>query len=52
MKVSKLEHHFDAEDAILLSAMILQAYQLFAQEPFVLPRGFTVSMIIRASSWC
>ncbi|MCY9530213.1 MULTISPECIES: lipase family protein [Paenibacillus] len=48
MKESKLEHHFDAEDAILLSAMIHQAYQLFAQEPFVLPKGFSVSLIIRA----
>jgi len=44
-RVKKL---FNTEDAILLSAMIHQSYQLFEQEPLVLPNGFTLQYIIRA----
>lgn len=47
MTLSK-QKMFNVENAILLSAMIDQSYRLFAQEPVVLPKGFTLQFIIRA----
>ncbi|MGG1661186.1 lipase family protein [Brevibacillus sp. NRS-1366] len=41
---------YSSEDAIVLSAMIHQAYQLFEMESLVLPKGFSLRYTIRALS--
>ena len=48
MKISSIECIFNSEDAILLSAMIFQSYQLFEKRPLILPKGFNLRYTIRA----
>lgn len=48
MNISSIYHIFNREDAILLSAMIYQSYQLFEKEPLVLPKGYSLRYTIRA----
>jgi triacylglycerol lipase len=48
MNISSVKDMFNSEDALLLSAMIYQSYQLFEEEPLILPKGFTLRYTIRA----
>ena len=48
MDSSSIKHIFNTKDAILLSAMIFQSYQLFEEETLILPKGFKLRYIIRA----
>ncbi|AJY75408.1 lipase family protein [Paenibacillus beijingensis] len=48
MNVSSIKYIFNSEDAILLSVMIHQSYQLFEKGTLNLPRGFNLRYIIRA----
>ena len=48
MNISSIKHIFNSEDAILLSAMIFQSYQLFEMGTLILPKGFNLRYTIRA----
>ena len=48
MDSSSIKHIFNTKDAILLSAMIFQSYQLFEEGTLILPKGFKLRYIIRA----
>ncbi|WP_312110289.1 lipase family protein [Brevibacillus reuszeri] len=48
MERSSIDRIFKSEDAILLSVMIYQSYQLFETESLILPVGYTLLHIIRA----
>jgi Predicted lipase len=48
MDISKLKNGFNSEEAIFLAAMIFQSYQLFEDEPFILPKGFELRYTICA----
>ncbi|MBD1380460.1 lipase family protein [Metabacillus arenae] len=48
MDSSGIDVIYNSEDAILLSAMIYQSYQLFEKEPLVLPNGYSLRYTIRA----
>ncbi|QGQ45486.1 lipase family protein [Metabacillus sediminilitoris] len=48
MNITSIKYIFNTKDAILLSAMIYQSYQLFETEPLVLPKGYSLRYTIRA----
>lgn len=48
MKISSNNSIFNSEDAIFLSAMLFQSYQLFEKGTLILPKGFNLRYTIRA----
>ncbi|QRG65136.1 lipase family protein [Brevibacillus choshinensis] len=48
MEGTKVDQIYNSEDAILLSAMLHQSYQLFETKTLILPVGFTLRYTIRA----
>ncbi len=48
MNISRINNIFNSEEAILLSAMIHQTYQLYQEGTLILPKGFTLRYTIRA----
>ncbi len=48
MNRSRIKNIFNSEDAILLSAMLFQSYQLFEKGTLLLPKGFILRYTIRA----